>query len=176
MTPTIDATFRRLFELRDRKFLKSLGRPGEFVDGIGCFACVGQIESSETLEAKIHDGTLDFFLNDQRNVLFDVARQVSQDCVTALSDISQFMKPGIESEFGAFEIEGLDNSLQGFGPSIYVSIAQWVFMCLAQEQTLAVDFDGKPPGVFESMMQVFEAGHFPCAWEQMPTRGRLWIY
>ena len=176
MDLVIENVLKRLFALREGNFLKRLGQSQDLAQQLTVFGFIEQVENVSVFDDMSKTETLEDFLLERSNILRDFAGTISTECQHTLNDVTMLMKPGIESEFGSFEIDGADNSPQGFGPSIYVGTVSWIFKSLAKEEYLRLETDCNPPRVYDALTKILEAGHFPCGWEQMPNRGKLWIY
>jgi len=175
MNDVIDQVFKRLFALRDNLFLGNLGAEDMQSYQSKNFQSVDVVEDIGEFEAYFDDGSLEDLLLDLRNGLFDLAHKKSKEAPLYLNDVGSFMKAGLESEFGKFEIPNADNSGVGFGPSKFVSTANWIFTSYAQEQILRIEYKIEESTVFDELTSIFELGHFPCGWRETPTLGHLLV-
>lgn len=176
MNEVIDQVYKRLFALNDGLFLKNLGVNDMQDFQSNNFAGVDVVENVEAFEAHFDDGSLEDLLLELRNRLFDLAGNASKEAPHQLNDVGKFMKAGLESEFGAFEIPNADNSGVGFGPSRFVSTANWIFTSYAQEQTLRSEYQIGASTAFEELTTILERGHFPCGWQESVTQGKLFVF
>ena len=176
MNPTIDNVFALTFTDLDHGIGRNCGFDDFDPRNLGYYSEPAQLSDVRSFDQSLADGSLQNHFLETSNALFAVAERESASFATKLDDIADFMRPGLSSTFEGFELEGADNSPQGFGPSRIVSLIIWVYIGLAKERFLKSELGIEVPQSYEDNRTIFSVGHIPCGWKATVEQGKLTIF